>query len=141
MNYSNILVPVDFSEFNKLAIRKAKEVQGTGGAQLVLTHVIDYAPPAYVRPLLPDLLASDDTIAERAQEQLDAVLKEEGLTDYRCVVRIGSTRECLLKIIKENNIDLVVMAKHSQSGLDRLAGSNTNYVVQQAKCDVLVVHE
>ena len=141
MNYLNILVPVDFSEPNKLAIRKAKEMRGAGNANLILAHVIDYAPPSYVKPLLPDLLASEEVMIERAQAHLDAVISEEGLTNYRCVVKIGNTRSSLIDIIEENSVDLIVMAKHSQSGLDRLAGSNTNSVVQRAKCDVLVVHE
>ena len=90
MNYLNILVPVDFSEPNKLAIRKAKEVQGDGNADLILAHVIDYAPPSYVKPLLPDLLASEEVMIERAQAHLDTVISEEGLSNYRCVVKILS---------------------------------------------------
>ena len=141
MDYKNILVPIDFSETNLKALRKAKQIQSTCNAQLVLAHIIDYAPPNYVRPLLPDLLASEEIMTERAQEHLDSLIADEKLSNYRCIIEIGDTRSKITPLIEKSDVDLVVMAKHSQSGLDRLAGSNTNTVVQKATCDVLVIHE
>jgi len=141
MKYSNILAPVDFSEFNKLAICKAVEVQQASGAELTLAHIIDYMPPVYIRPELPQVFASDELMTERANEYLDDLVEELGIESCRRISKIGRTKSELLELIQNANYDLVVMGKHSQSGIDRLIGSTTNYIVQRARCDVLVVHE
>jgi len=141
MNYSNILVPVDFSEINKLAIQKAVEIQLATGAELTLAHIIDYMPPVYVRPELPDIFASDELMLERAQIHLDTFIGELGIEGCHSLARAGKTNTRILELIENKNFDLVVMGKHNQSGLDRLVGSTTNHIVQRAKCDVFVVHE
>jgi len=141
MKYSNILVPVDFSEINKVALQKAIELQSDTGAELTLAHIIDYTPPPYIRPELPDIFASDKLMIERAQAHLDTLITELGIANCHKVTMTGKTKTRVLELIKERGIDLIVMGKHSQSGLDRLAGSTTNSIVQQAGCDVLVVHE
>jgi len=141
MNYSNILVPVDFSEINKLAIQKAAEIQLATGAELTLAHIIDYMPPVYVRPEMPEIFASDKLMSERAQKHLDTLIGVLGIEVCHSLAQTGKTNARILRLIKDKNIDLVVMGKHSQSGLDKLVGSTTNNIVQRAKCDVLVVHE
>jgi len=141
MKYANIVVPVDFSEMNKLAIHKAVEVQRATGAELTLLHIIDYMPPIYIRPEMPQVFASDELMTERAEEHLDTLIQELGIEGCHRIVQIGSTKKELMEVIENRNFDLVVMSKHSQSGIDRLVGSTTNHIVQRTKRDVLVVHE
>ncbi|MGZ7069610.1 MAG: universal stress protein, partial [Methanobacterium sp.] len=53
----------------------------------------------------------------------------------------GSPADIIVRKIKEENIDLVVMGTSGKHGLDRfLLGSVTENVVRSASCPVLVVH-
>jgi universal stress protein A len=64
-----------------------------------------------------------------------------GLPDADIIVRVGRPKDVLLDIQQAINADLIIMAKHSQTGLDKLLGSTTNGVVNKAPCEVLVIPE
>ena len=62
------------------------------------------------------------------------------LPDVQLLVNEGDIRDSLLKRIKEDAIELVVMGTHGRGGLERLMlGSVTERIVHQATCPVLVV--
>lgn len=51
-------MPVDFSTMGRKAIKKAIEIRGDSDAEIILAHIIDYAPPAYVAVEMPAIFAS-----------------------------------------------------------------------------------
>lgn len=141
MNYNTIVIPVDFSELNHRSIVRGADIQRNCGAKIILAHVIDYAPPPYIKPQVPEIYASESIMMERATKELDILGEKENLDPFESVVKIGHTKESLLSLINEYDAELVIMAKHSQKGLERLLGSTTNSVVQKARCEVLVMPE
>jgi len=141
MKYSKILVPVEFTKTNKLAINRAIEIQELTGADLTLAHVIDYAPPPYLRPQLPEIFASDEIMKERAGQHLEDLVVEMDIERCERIVRLGNAKDKLLELIKQNGYDLVVMAKHNRAGIATIVGSTTNAIVNKAPCEVLVMHE
>jgi len=141
MKYSKILVPIDFSGVNRTALEKAIETREITNAELTLLHAIDYLPPTYIRPELPEIFTSEKLMHERAEQHLDMWISDMGITDCKKITVTGNITEKLLEIASKENIDLIVMGKHNQTGADRMFGSITNSVVQQTDCDVLVIHE
>ncbi|MGB5706129.1 MAG: universal stress protein, partial [Arenicellales bacterium] len=67
--------------------------------------------------------------------------QELGLSDCKKIVQTGPAKKLIVKAVKENNVDLVIMGTHGETGIGRLLGSTANAVVQRVKCDVLVVHK
>lgn len=140
-NYSNILIPVDFSKASEIAIRKTLENEFSPTAQITVVHVVDYMPPAYMRPEMPQIYASEDLMKQRAKKHLDEFIAKTGLIGCNAIVEFGHTKSQLLKMLSDKSFDLVILAKHERVGMEKLLGSVSNAIANEAKCDVLIVHD
>lgn len=136
--YKHILLPTDFSKPSEAAAMRAMELAKTCGAQLSVLTVVDYVPPGYIRVDMPDASAED--LGERARSALSDWVKRLGATAANQWVEVGPAKREIIKVAKENGVDLIVMGSHGERGLGRLLGSTTNAVLHEAECDVLSVH-
>lgn len=135
-----ILVPTDFSENSRQAIKYACELAKRFETELHLLHVTQ--PPAtvmaYGAPLPDELLYQE----KYAKEELKS-LEEPALQDVRQLersVRSGTPFVEIIRHAKEHDIDLIVMGTHGRTGLSHaLIGSVAEKVVRKAPCPVLTV--
>jgi universal stress protein A len=141
-----ILVPIDFSDASRAALRYACTLADTLDASLHVFHatVNPYATAGYMEfaALPPELL---DDVERSASEQLEASLTAEEKTKYRATLvnRVGAAAEEILRYLDEHaEIDLVVMATHGRGSVARLMlGSVTDKIVRSAPCPVLTIRE
>jgi nucleotide-binding universal stress UspA family protein len=135
-----ILVPVDFSEASEDAIMHAKEIALTYGAEIDLIHVVEEAvyPSAYgVEPVsIPT-----QEIIDRVEDNLGELVREDiGYEHAMVKAVVGYAPRAILDHAEENDIDLIVIATHGRTGLDRiLLGSVTERVLRQSPTPVFVV--
>ena len=135
--YKHILVPTDFSKPSEAAAVRAMELAKVCGAQVSVLTVVDYVPPGYIRVDLPE--ASEANLAKRARAALSDWVKRLGIAAANQWVEVGPAKREIIKVAKENRIDLIVMGSHGERGVGRLLGSTTNTVLCEAVCDVLSV--
>lgn len=135
--YKNILLPTDFSKPSEAAAARAIELAKACGAQINVLTVVDYVPPGYIRVDLPDASAQD--LAERARAALSDWVKRLGVAAANQWVEVGPAKREIIKVAKDNRVDLIVMGSHGERGFQRLLGSTTNAVLHEAECDVLSV--
>ena len=136
----NILVPVDFSDASIEALRHAKELALTYGAQITLLHAVEEVvyPSAYgVEPAnLPG-----PQVIDRVEESLANLARTE--IGYEHVVvdaRVGYAPSTILDYAESNSVDLVVIATHGRTGLERmLLGSVAERVIRRAAAPVFSV--
>jgi nucleotide-binding universal stress UspA family protein len=138
----NILVPTDFSEASDRALLHAKELALTYGAKITLMHVVEELvyPSAYgvegvdfPRPEVVDRV--EDTLAEMARSTI-------GYEHAMVEAVVGNAPSSIIDYATngEEPVDLVVIATHGRTGLDRmLMGSVAERVVRQAQRPVFVV--
>lgn len=135
-----ILVPVDFSNASKVAVRYASELAQTYGAQLDLLHVIEEVvyPSAY--GVEPAYLPTQEVRA-RVQNTLGEIAREDvGYENVQVSAKVGYAPTTILDYIEDNDIDLVVIATHGRSRFDRiLLGSVAERVIRQSPKPVFVV--
>jgi universal stress protein A len=143
---TSILVPVDFSEASRTALRYACTLADSLDASLHVFHatVNPYAAAGYTEFVaLPPELAND--IERNAWEQLESLLTAEEKAKYRAALvnRTGSAAEEIIRYLEEHpEIDLVVMATHGRGSVARLMlGSVTDKIVRTAPCPVLTIRE
>lgn len=106
-------------------------------AEAALEHAIDQA--AGHGATLDVLLVGDDETGESAVERAAARAESAGVEVNTAVIR-GDPHEVIVDYVEDRDVDLVVMATHGRSGLDRLlAGSVTESVVRALAVPVLVV--
>jgi nucleotide-binding universal stress UspA family protein len=136
-----ILVPVDLSEQSALVVDHAVALAEAYDASLDLLHVVEEAafPTAYgMDPLSP----THPDVQARAREALSALVDEGAETDVpiRSHILSGYAARDIVDFASEHAADLVVMATHGRTGLERfLIGSVTEKVVRSAPCPVFTV--
>ncbi len=143
MKINTILFATDFSEGSKNALPYAVDLAKRYEAKLFFMHVIYdvarttgwYVPHISVEEIYNDLVKS-------AKIELEKTFIEEmrGFKTIEHVVMKGIPYEEITKFAETNKIDLIVLATHGRTGLDRLLfGSTAEQVVRYAPCPVLSV--
>ena len=145
--YKRILIATDGSEFARKAIAAGVELAALARATIVGVHV---RPPISV--LLygeASIMVPPETQALMSKQAKDAARKWLGdiedaarKSNVSCEtldVEDSSPAEAILRVAREHDCDLIVMASHGRRGLSRvLLGSETNKVLAHADRTVLV---
>lgn len=140
MNWSvkgSLIVPFDFSEHARMALRRAREI--AEASQNI--HVI------HVLPLLvaaePAFVWNDVDDAGRIQHALDAMVAELPEAEFGklCLeARLGDPGSAIAQRAHELHAELIVVGSHGRSGLSRvLLGSTAERITRLAPCPVLIV--
>lgn len=128
----------DFDEVGIYAARKAKKIADENGAILWMVHVVEPIP-AYAYPGFAGFAEVEISIREQAEKELASLAKKLGVNEGHCMIEFGSTKNEVLRVAKEKNIDLIVTGSHGKHGLALLLGSTANAILHGADCDVLIV--
>lgn len=142
----NILVPTDFSTASDRAFDLALEIASAGRSRLFLLHVIsgtlqqcvsDYAIDEAIlaRVISAGIVYANDklreTIARVPEERQIRVIPD---------VRRGQPHDEILREATERRIELIVIASHGRTGLQKyVIGSVAEKVMRGAPCPVLLV--
>ena len=137
-----ILVPIDFSEPSKKALKYAVAFATQFGAQLILLHVIE--PTAQGFPY-PALALENDQVKATMKRRLEGLGKYETTNPrliQKAAVTHGRAFQEVVRAARGLQVDLIIMATHGYTGIKHvLLGSTTERVVRYAPCPVLVVRE
>lgn len=135
-----ILVPIDFSDASDAAVHHAKEIALTYGAEIDLLHVVEqpFYPSSYGLDAVP---FPTDEIIERVETQLGNMAREKiGYEHVMVEATVGHPASSILDAVETNENDLIVIATHGRTGLDRmLLGSVTERVLRQSSAPVFVI--
>lgn len=141
MKLRSILVPTDFSEGSKKALRSALAMAKDSGATITLLHVVE--PVALPELAALPVLLENDKVAASAKASLRRMCEREGVPAARLdrvLVRTGSAFHEITEAARTLKADLIVIATRGHTGLKHvLLGSTAERVVRHAPCPVLVV--
>jgi universal stress protein A len=137
-----ILVPVDFSDASRNAVKYALRVGALTKAELVFVHII--VPDASLGlDKLPPICS--DELKENAGENLRALVRaarDSGNEGATSICRVGLPAHEIVEAAKETDVDLIVIATHGYTAWKHFCiGSTAERVVRAAPCPVLVVRE
>lgn len=141
-----ILVPTDFSDYAKNALNVAKQIAKATNSEIILLHIIPAPNPLLISGSKQEIKDLQHQFLQEAkdssQEALKKQVSETDAVKTRLLTRVGSIFANINEIVKEEEIDLVVMGTHGVTGMKEIfVGSNTEKVVRTAVCPVLTVHE
>ncbi len=143
LKIEQILVPVDFSEPSKRALRCAIKFAEHFSATITLLHVVeplDQPDFAYF-PLTLD----SEKVTKMAQKKLDVLSRPQpGGTCpvHMKLVRTGKPFQVITETARELKVDLIVISTHGYTGVKHVfLGSTAERVVRHAPCAVLTVRE
>ena len=145
MQIRTILLPTDFSECGNYALSYAASLARTFKASIICINVIEPIVPTVgysgmTEPLpIADITEQLEDSAERELPKLAECEECAGLEVEELVVH-GEAASEIVRVAKEREVDLIVIASHGRTGLGRiLFGSTAESVVRHASCPVLVV--
>jgi nucleotide-binding universal stress UspA family protein len=135
-----ILVPVDFSDFSKVAVRRAIEVAREFDATLDFLHVVEMeAHPEYYTISFDPLLKANPELGKQITANL---IKFTGIPEDKATYAVneGKVYKAIKTYAETNGVDMIVMATQGMSEIEHfLVGSNSERVVRIASCPVLTI--
>ena len=136
-----ILVPTDFSESARHALTYGISFATEYGARLSLLHVVETLAVSYATDLFPapmaEVFQEMSGYAKAELAKLAAQARERGVDTRELVVQ-GKPAAEIVRVAREETIDMIVLGTHGKGVLDQaLFGSTTERVVRKAPCPVL----
>jgi nucleotide-binding universal stress UspA family protein len=136
----NILYPTDLSGYNDAALAYASVLAAEYDATLHILHADSDEDLGEVGYLYG--APWDENRRAKVQEELAEIRPPvAGVTYEHHYVRGVPSKE-ILRFVREQEIELVIMASHGRTGLVRLLmGSTAEEVMRKAPCPVLIVKQ
>ena len=146
--YDRVLVPLDGSPTAEAALATAIRVARAHGSELTLAHVVPVPQLTKPEPLDEDerelerrLIERNTRVGKRYLEALSNRLTEEGL-HVTVVLAHDDVRFELLRCIREQEPDLIVISGHGQGGETSLRlGSVASFLLEHALAPTLVARD
>ncbi len=136
-----ILVPIDFSDYSKNALKYAVPFAKQFGAEILLLYVVE--PTIYPADFSFGQVSFPSMEAEmykRGSEELKKLAEKEIKDTVKWQTRIetGKAFAEIIRIAEEENIDMIIIATHGHTGVEHIIfGSTAEKVVRKAPCPVL----
>jgi nucleotide-binding universal stress UspA family protein len=148
---NRILVPLDGSPLSESALAVAARVAHASDGTILLLRVIGvpstYTPYIYGSDmaqnpsLAQELIDTEQVNAEKYLAEIAALDVLKGIK-VKPIVNPGTAGIAILDTAKEENVDLIVMCSHGETGFKRLAlGSVAQHVSRHSPVPVLVLRE
>jgi nucleotide-binding universal stress UspA family protein len=136
---TNILFLTDFSEPSGSALPFASVLSRTYGSVVHALHVLQHSAYTYMTPdVATSLLDDEEDRAKTEMQRVDAELT--GLPRETIIERGSALGPVLSKVLKEHDIDLIVLGTHGRTGVQKvLLGSSAEEVFRQARVPVLTI--
>jgi nucleotide-binding universal stress UspA family protein len=144
--FKRILVPLDGSSLAEQALPLASRLARTMGGTVLLVRVVGtlqefgmYTPET--TPYVLDMLDEELTQATEYLTKVAASKQLEGIST-RIAVFSGSIASHILDVVRDEQIDLIVMSSHGYSGFKRWAlGSVAQKVTRHSRVPILLVRK
>jgi nucleotide-binding universal stress UspA family protein len=147
-NYRDILAPVDGSKNAEKALQEAVLIAQRNGARLEILNVIDIRNFTNAFGSMMDMngdlvYATFNSVEEYLKKLKKEIAVKSAFKAVRIHARFGSPRVVIASdFLKDYPIDLIVMGKTGSNPVERfLMGSVSDYVVRNARCDVIIVRK
>ncbi len=138
--YKHILVAIDLSDSSKAVVLRAKQLAEGQQSKLSLIHVIEPVVSLPGQEMFPSIpIEFEQIMQERAENFLIRLEKTYNLNLTHRLVRMGSIKGELFKLVDEIETDLIVLGTHGRHGIGLLLGSTSTTVLHGTPCDVLSV--
>ena len=137
--YQHLLLPMDFSEKNQVALDSAYNIVSQNPARLTLLHVIE-----------PIGIIDDDEIQDFTDQlvaRADSELKTRAAqfsdldVDVVCTTQVGNRSRTVTAFAVDNNVDLIIVSSHPIQEVHsaRSMASVSYQIAVLANCAVLLL--
>lgn len=142
---TKILVPIDFSNYSKNALRYAVSFAKHFNSKIYLVYVVE--PVIYPSDFSMGQVTfpvTDLELSDRAKDELQSLANAEigEVIPYEIIIKTGKPFVEINETASDLDADLIIIATHGHSGVEHiLFGSTAEKVVRKAPCPVLTLRE
>ncbi|MCE5202481.1 MAG: universal stress protein [Synergistaceae bacterium] len=135
---NHVLFPTDFSKNAEQAFDCLVEMAAADKIKkITLVHVQDQYR---ISPYLDDRIEEFDKIDTERLENMQRILKEKGHAEVDIVLKFGSPSVKILQLVKERNVQLVVMGSQGRGFVKEFfLGSVSHNIARQSLSSVLLI--
>jgi nucleotide-binding universal stress UspA family protein len=144
--YKKIMVPLDGSDLAECVLPHVEAfIEGCHVNHFVFVRVVEPATAFYSGdyPISPEVMKESETAEEKfARDYLDQVVSrlKHKSSDLHSAVLIGNVADSLADFAENNDFDLILIATHGRSGVNRwVRGSIADKVLRSSHIPVLMV--
>ena len=143
--YKRILVPLDGSELAECVLPHVESiVKGCGAESVVFLRVLETDMPSAIYAYTVESLRTEieESVEKAAREYIDEVVGRVNLGEVEVQKQFiaGKAAESIAEYATKNDIDLILIATHGRSGVNRWAwGSVADRVLRSACVPILMV--
>jgi nucleotide-binding universal stress UspA family protein len=137
--FTQMLCATDVSDNGNRALDYAARIADEAGAELHIVHVVERLATGRAAGQLARVDEPEryDELKQRASEMSARGIKT---TLHKPYANVGGVADCVSKIARENDVDLIVVGTRGHSALvGALLGSVTQRLLHVAPCPVLAV--
>ncbi|MBZ2186238.1 MAG: Nramp family divalent metal transporter [Bryobacter sp.] len=135
--YRTILLPLDHSDRDPVALSHASALARQHGAQLILLHVEQGVTSRVYGELSETAEVEEGSIY---LGRLAKNLEDLGIRSQIRIIHEQHPRHAIITLAKQSQPDLIIMAAHGHTGIrDIIFGSTINAVRHNVSCPVLIV--
>ncbi|HTK10702.1 MAG TPA: universal stress protein [Ktedonobacteraceae bacterium] len=144
--FQRILVPLDGSSLAEQALPVAARLAHACGGTIILLNVVDISPMYVSYGVMQPIIMQDeiDRCLANARTYIDGLPSRSDLVGVHIKKQVvpGNPAVVILSEIEEQNIDLVVMSSHGNTGLKRwFLGSIAEKVMRHSSVPVFILRD
>lgn len=138
-DYKKILVLLDLTESSEQILAAARDMAAYSSAALLVLHVVEFVPAEPMGETLMPTVQIEEDLEERAKLKLSELSTRLKLSRASTRVEAGNKKTEILRVAKEEAVDLIVLGSRVRHGLGILVNFTEDTVLHAAHCDVLAV--
>ncbi len=141
--WKRLLVPIDFTEGSREALKLAVSLTADPEDRITLLHVV--APESFLQrgnAVMMTLSKSDAELQAEAENRLCRWAEREAGPDIEVetVVRVGAIHREILRVAETRECDVIVLATQAKNWIERLfPGSVTKKLQRKAPCALITI--
>jgi universal stress protein A len=137
--YKKILVLLDLTDSSEQILAAARDMAAHSNAAMVLLHVVEFVPAEPMGETLMPTVQIEEDLEQRAKLKLNELSTPLGASRAATRVETGNRKTEILRVAKEEAVDLIVLGSRIRHGLGILVNFTEDTVLHAAHCDVLAV--
>ena len=138
-DYKKILVLLDLTDASDQIVAAGRDMAAHSNAAIVMLHVVEFVPSEPMGETLMPTVQIEEDLEQRAKLKLNELSAGLGLSRVTIRVEAGNKKTEILRVAKEEAVDLIVLGSRVRHGLGILVNFTEDTVLHAAHCDVLAI--
>ena len=136
--YKKILVLLDLTDASEQIAVAARNMAAYSNAAMVILHVVEFVPAEPMGETLMPSVQIEEDLMQLSKTKLGELSGRLGL-QAALRVEAGNKKTEILRVAKEEAVDLIVLGSRVRHGLGILVNFTEDTVLHAAHCDVLAI--